>query len=104
MRIAFGVLVAVALTAVVTGCSTEDPNQADARLAVQKTVAAAHGYSGQVHCTGNPKPWFVEQQASLFVCVARRDDHGCDWFRASLENAGWAVTLDRRNGGCVVPT
>jgi hypothetical protein len=37
------------------------------------------------------------------LAAARRDDRGCDWFRATLENAGWAVVLERRNGGCVVP-
>lgn len=103
MRIMLGVAVALTLVIGLTGCSTEDLRQADARSAVQRTVTARSGYSGDVHCTGNPKPWFVEQQASVFVCTARRDDRGCDWFRATLENAGWAVVLERRNGGCVVP-
>ena len=103
MRILLGAAVALSLAFGLTGCSNEDLRQADARLAVQKTVASRGGYSGDVHCTGNPKPWFVEQEATVFVCVARRDDRGCDWFRASLENAGWSVALERRNGGCVAP-
>lgn len=103
MRSLTAFVVLAGLAAVLTGCSTEDRRQADARVAVQEAVAPLAGYTGEVHCTGSPKPWFVPQQTSLFVCVARRDDRRCDWFRATLGNAGWAVGMQRRDGGCVVP-
>ena len=74
MRIVLGVAVALTLVIGLTSCSTEDLRQADARSAVQRTVSARSGYSGDVHCTGNPKPWFVEQAGfSLRLhCAPRR--------------------------------
>jgi hypothetical protein len=39
----------------------------------------------------------------VFVCAARRKDGGCDWYDATLRNAGWEVTLQRRNAGCILP-
>ena len=71
---------------------------------MQEAIVSHDGYTGEVHCTGNPKQWFIEEQTSLFVCPARRDCGGCDWFHATLGNAGWSVRLDRRNGGCVLPS
>lgn len=93
----------VVTAGLLTGCSTEDARQADARRAVEARIATLAGYSDEVHCTHNPRPWFVERSATVFFCAARREEGGCDRFRATLENAGWDVVLDARNSGCILP-
>ena len=57
----------------------------------------------RTRCTDNPSPWFIEHEATVFVCVARRRDGGCYWYRATLKNAGWEVVLDERHADCVLP-
>ena len=42
-------------------------------------------------------------ETEVFICVAKRRDGDCDWYRATLKNAGWEVVLDERNAGCVLP-
>ena len=37
------------------------------------------------------------------MCAAKRRDGGCDWYQATLKNAGWDVVLDEKNAGCVLP-
>jgi len=91
------------MAGVLTGCSTEDARQADARRAVEARIATLTGYSGEVHCTHNPRPWFVEREATVFLCAARREEGGCDRFRATIENAGWDVVLEERDAGCSLP-
>jgi len=93
----------VVVASLLTGCSTEDERQADARHAVEQRLVSLSGYTGEVHCTPSPRPWFVERETNVFLCVARREAGGCDVFRATLENAGWAVTVDERDAGCTVP-
>ena len=93
-------LVAVFLLA---GCGSEAPRQAAARIAVEDQLAAAKYDRSRTQCTGNPRPWFVELQTDVFICAARRRDGGCDWYRATLRNAGWEVLLERRDSGCVLP-
>lgn len=100
VRAALGLLVASLL---LTGCSTEDARQQDARRAVEARVATRAAYTGEVHCTPSPRPWFVERETTVFLCVARRGAGGCDVFRATLENAGWDVVVDEREVGCTVP-
>ena len=86
------------------GCGTEAPRQAGARVAVQESLTASAEYDvDRTRCTGNPSPWFIEREADVYVCVAWRRDGGCDWYRATLKNAGWDVVLDRRNADCVMP-
>lgn len=97
---ALGLLLAALL---LTGCSTEDARQADARRAVEARAATLAGYEGSVQCTHNPRPWFVEREATVFFCVARRREGGCDRFRATIENAGWDVVLEARDAGCSLP-
>ena len=57
----------------------------------------------RTRCTDNPAPWFVERDTDVFVCAARRHDGDCDWYQATLKNAGWEVVLDERKAGCVLP-
>ncbi len=103
MRALCGLCVLVT-AGLLAGCGSEDVRQAEARRAVEARTAALGGYAGPVHCTGNPRPWFIEEQASVFLCVARRREGGCDRFRAALLNAGWDVVLDGRDEGCVLPS
>lgn len=102
-------LVVVCAALVAAGCGgAEDPTQRFAREAVQAHLAGDAGYDdGGVRCTGNPRPWFVERQATVVVCAARRAEGGCDWFRVELVPLGSQVTtrirLDVPNAGCVLP-
>jgi hypothetical protein len=86
-----------------TGCGSESPRQADARQAVQRALPAKMFDVARTRCTGNPAPWFVERETEVFVCAAKRRDGGCDWYDATLANAGWEVTVDRRDAGCILP-
>jgi len=85
------------------GCGSEAPRQADARRAVQDALPAAEYDVARTRCTGNPAPWFVERETDVFVCAAKRRDGGCDWYSATLANAGWEVKVDRRHAGCILP-
>jgi hypothetical protein len=85
------------------GCANESPRQADARGAVQAALPAKRYDVARTRCTGNPAPWFVERETEVFVCVAKRRGGGCDWYTATLANAGWEVVVDRRNAGCILP-
>ena len=93
-------LVAAAL---LVGCGTEAPRQAGARVAVEESLLASQYDRDRTRCTDNPSAWFIERETEVFICVARRRDGGCDWYRATLKNAGWDVVLDQRNAGCVLP-
>ena len=99
----------VFVAAVVAGCGgPEDPTQVYAREAVESYLARNDTYdASEVHCTGNPRPWFVERQATVVICAARRARGGCDWFRVNLASDGSRVTskvrLDAANAGCVLP-
>jgi hypothetical protein len=88
---------------VATGCGNEDIGQTDARHAVEAKVETLLGYTGQVRCTHNPRPWFIEKEATVFYCAARRTTGSCDLFRATLGNAGWGVVLDRKGADCILP-
>lgn len=85
------------------GCGAEAPRQAGARVAVEESLAATEYDRDQTRCTDNPSAWFIERETDVFICAARRRVGGCDWYRATLQNAGWAVALERRNAGCVLP-
>ena len=99
--VALALLLACAL--LLTGCGTESPRQAGARVAVAEALSASRYDRDRTRCTDNPSPWFIEHEATVFVCVARRRDGGCDWYRATLKNAGWEVVLDERHADCVLP-
>ena len=100
--LALGVL----LTLVAAGCgSTEDPTQRFAReLGLDRLARDAAYDLGHVQCTGNPRPWFVEQQTTESICAVRRATGGCDWFRVELVPVGLRVTarveLRSENAGC----
>lgn len=99
----------VVMALVVAGCAgPEEPTQALAREAVESHLAGNAAYdTGEVHCTGNPRPWFVERQATVVICAARRARGGCDWFRVDLvprdSRVSTKVRLDAPNAGCVLP-
>lgn len=104
--------VALALVALVVGATAcggaEDETQRFARGAVESHLAGDRAYDvDAVHCTGNPRPWFVERQATVVICAARRVEGGCDWFRVELVPRGARVTtriaLEAANAGCVLP-
>ncbi len=90
------------LVLTLVGCG-ESPRQTAARLAVEARLPASRYDVDRTRCTGNPAPWFVEKNATVFVCAARRRAGGCDWYQARLGNIGWAVSLQRRNAGCLLP-
>jgi hypothetical protein len=94
---------------VLAGCGgTEDATQRFAREATESRLASNPAYdTEEVHCTGNPRPWFVERQARVVICAARLVEGGCDWFRVELTptatGARARVRLDTENAGCVLP-
>ena len=85
----------VMLVLVATGCGgTEDPTQQFARRAIESHLAGNADYDlDQIRCTGNPRPWFVERQATESICAVGRTVGGCDWFRVELIPVGSQVTL-----------
>lgn len=91
------------------GCGgREDATQRFAREATESFLAGNTAYdTGGVHCTGNPRPWFVERQTSVVICAARRAGGGCDWFRVVLvPRVGRMTTkirIEKENAGCVLP-
>ena len=94
---------------VLAGCgSTEDATQRFAREATESHLAGNDEYEPEdVHCTPNPTPWFVERQAGIVICAARRSEGGCDWFRIELVPVATGrearIRLDTENAGCVLP-
>ena len=100
MRVLFVLLPAALLLA---GCTAELPEQAAARNLVEIHVSQLDGYDGVVHCTRNPRAWFVERAATMYICTARRNDGDCDWFRVTDTSPAPTVTLEQRRGGCVLP-
>ncbi len=106
MRV-LSVLVVLAGVLVVAGCGAEDGTQRLARVAVEARVAQDATYDGDVRCTGNPRPWLVEAQATSVICAVRKHAGGCDWFRVDLVRdtvrVKPEVRLDQRDAGCVLP-
>jgi hypothetical protein len=102
-------LVAACAVLVLAGCSgSEDDTQRFARGAVESYVADEAEYDAEgVHCTGNPRPWFVERQARVVICAVRRVEGGCDWFRVELiplaSRVATEIRLETPNAGCVLP-
>jgi len=96
----------VVLVLVATGCSgVEDPTQQFARKAIESHLARdAHYDLDKIRCTGNPRPWFVERQATESICAVGRAVGGCDWFRVELIPVGSQVTsrveLRSQDAGC----
>jgi len=82
------------LILVAAGCGgAEDPTQRYARDAIESHLAHDGAYDlGHVQCTGNPRPWFVEQQTTESICAVRRASGGCDWFHVELIPVGRQVT------------
>ena len=93
---------------VLAGCGgVEDASQRLAREAVEAHVTGDPAYDAdRIHCTGNPRPWFVERQAVESICAVRRSGGGCDWFHVDLIPVGNAMTtrvrLDAPDAGCTL--
>ena len=85
------------------GCGSESPRQEGARVAVQDTISSSRYDIDKTRCTDNPSAWFIERDTTVFVCAAHLRDGGCDWYQATLKNAGWDVVLSERNAGCILP-
>jgi hypothetical protein len=85
------------------GCGVESPRQAGARVAVNESLSPTRYDVDRTRCTDNPAPWFIERETSVYVCAVKVRDGGCDWYQATLKNAGWDVVLDEKNAGCVLP-
>jgi hypothetical protein len=96
----------VMLVLVATGCGgTEDPTQQFARQAIESHLAGNADYDlDLIRCTGNPRLWFVERQATESICAVGRVVGGCDWFRVELIPIGSQVTsrveLRSQDAGC----
>lgn len=103
------VLAALACVPLLVACGgAEDPTQRFAREALQSRLSASHDYDvEEIHCTGSPRPWFVERQARVVMCAARRVEGGCDRYRVELQptavGARAAIRLEAENAGCVLP-
>ena len=95
----FAVLAAAALLA---GCGSESAREGGARVAVEESLSEDDYDRARTRCTDNPAPWFIEREATAFICAAERRDGECDWYRATLKNAGWEVVLERPDAGCVL--
>jgi hypothetical protein len=81
------------LLVVAAGCGgTEDATQRFARDAIESHLARDSAYDLEhVQCTGNPRPWFVEEQTTESICAVRRRSGGCDWFHVELVPIGSRV-------------
>ena len=86
-----------------TACGAESSRQAGARVAVRDSLPPARYDVDRTRCTDDPSAWFIERETTVYVCAAELRDGGCDWYRATLKNAGWDVVLDEKNAGCVLP-
>ena len=98
-----GLVTLLGCALLLAGCGGESLRQAGARVAVEEQLAASQYDRDRTRCTDNPSAWFIQRETTVFICAARRSDGGCDWYRATLKNAGWDVVLDQRNAGCVLP-
>jgi hypothetical protein len=108
VRVVLALIVACSALVLVACGGAEDETQRFAREATESYLADDPAYDvDEIHCTGNPRPWFVERQASLVICAARRAEGGCDWFRVELVPLSTRVTtrirLEAENAGCVLP-
>ena len=108
MRVLFALVASCCALLVLAGCGgTEDASQRLAREAVVARVAGDPAYEADgTHCTGNPRPWFVERQATESICAVPRAGGGCDWFHVDLIPVGPGVTtrvrLDSPDAGCTL--
>ncbi len=104
MRLSGLALLAVLVVVVTAGCTPAGPEQHAARAVVERHVLPLQGYDpDDIHCTGNPRPWFIEQAANVYICAVGRDDGDCDWFRVTVSNGDAEVVLDAPRAGCVLP-
>jgi hypothetical protein len=98
-----GLLSLLGCALLLAGCGAESPRQSGARVAVSDSLSATRYEVDRTRCTDDPSAWFIERETTVYVCAARLRDGGCDWYQATLKNAGWDVVLDEKNAGCVLP-
>lgn len=98
-----GVVALLSCVLLLTGCGTESPRQSGARVAVSDSLSTSRYVVERTRCTDDASAWFVEREVTVYVCAAKLRNGGCDWYQATLKNSGWAVALDQKNAGCVLP-
>ena len=98
-----GLVLLITSVVLLAGCGSESPRQAGARVAVSDALPPARYDVDRTRCTDDPSAWFIERKTTVYVCAAKLRDGGCDWYQATLRNAGWDVVLDEKNAGCVLP-
>ena len=108
MRVFVALIVGCCVVVVLAGCGgAEDGTQRLAREAVERHVTDDPSYvTERIQCTGNPRPWFVERQATESICAVHRVSGGCDWFHVDLIPVGSGVTtrvrLQSSDAGCTL--
>lgn len=56
-----------------------------------------------VHCTRNPRAFYVQAVSTkVFICIARTGSR-CDRYIAVLRGTRYDVRLQRRDVDCIVP-
>ena len=65
-----GLVSLLACLLLLTGCGTESPRQAGARVAVQDELSAIALRRRPDALHGHPSAWFVERETTVFVCAA----------------------------------
>ena len=98
-----GLVTLLGCVLLLTACGSESPRQSGARVAVRDSLSAERYDIDRTRCTDDPSAWFIERKTTVYVCAAKLRDGGCDWYQATLKNAGWDVVLDETNAGCVLP-
>ena len=73
-------------------CGAESPREAGARVARTPSRPPTRD---RTRCT-EARSGGSSSGERVFICAAKRDDGRCDWYRATLKNAGWEVVLDGR--------
>ncbi len=93
----------LAIVLALAGCGTESPRQSGARVAVRDSLSTERYDVDRTRCTDDPSAWFIHRETTVYVCLGKLRHGGCDWYQATLKNAGWDVVLDEKNAGCVLP-
>jgi hypothetical protein len=96
---------ATAAALLVAGCGGEDVQQQAARELLEDHLHGRPGYTGDAHCTDAAANAIVVDLRTVdFVCAARLEEGGCDWWRVELLAADRArFAFYREDAGCTLP-